>query len=159
MDQATRFAISNRLAEIAKANGGILTPESVVEDAKSKQSPLHGQFEWNVKKAAHQYWLDQARNLIRTVRVAVTEEWISAPAWVRDPNAENDQQGYVSIVRLRDDKEAAREVIVQEFGRAAGAIRRAREVARFLNLEKEADNLIAQIEDVKAMAQQEARTA
>lgn len=159
MDEKTRFAIRNRLAEIARANGGVLTPADVVEDAKSKQSPLHGQFEWNVKAAARQHWLNQARDLIRTVRVAVTEEWISAPAWVRDPSAENDQQGYVSIVRLRDDRESAREVIIQEFGRAAASIRRAREVARFLNLEKEADRLIAQIEDVKTRAEQEAHGA
>ena len=154
MDQVTHNAIRNRLVEISAENGGTLTPDAVVKDAKLKNSPLHGQFEWDTKKAAHQYRLEQARALIRTVRVVVTEEWTQAPAWVRDPNAEPDQQGYVSLFRLRDDKESARATVVQEFARAAAAIRRAREVASFLNLERDADRLIREIETVKQTAEE-----
>lgn len=154
MDQATRDAVRNRLVELSAENGGVLTPEAVVKDAKKKDSPLHDQFEWDVKKAAYQYWLDQARTLIRSVRVSVTEEWIQAPAWVRDPNAENDSQGYVSLVTLRSDKDSARETIVQEFIRAAAAVRRARQVANFLNMEQMADELIVHIENAKEYAQQ-----
>lgn len=156
MDNETREAIRDRLAEICKANGGVLTPEAVVEDAKSKASPLHGQFTWNTKEAAYQHWLDQARSLIRTVRVVVTEEWIRAPAYVRDPNAEHNAQGYVETLSLRSDADAARAVVVAEFARAAAAMRRAREVAKVLDLEREVDELIGLIEVTRTSVSQQA---
>ena len=156
MDNATREAIRERLEAIAKANRGVLTPEAVVEDAKAKDSPLHAQFTWNTKQAAYQHWIDQARLLIRTVRVVVTEERISAPAWVRDPNAEHDAQGYVSTVSLRSDADSARVVVVAEFARAAAAIRRAREVAKALDLEEVMDDLIVRIEYTRTSVSQQA---
>lgn len=156
MDNATREAIRQRLDGIAKANRGVLTPELVIADAKKKDSPLHGQFEWDVKQAAYQHWLDQARALIRAVRVVVTEERISAPAWVRDPNAEHDAQGYVSTVSLRSDADSARVVVVAEFARAAAAIRRAREVAKALDLEAVMDDLIVRIEYTRTSVSQQA---
>lgn len=159
MDQKTRDEIRDRLIEISAANGGVLTPEAVVRDAKDPDSPLHGQFDWNVETAAAKYWLIQARNIIRTVHVSVVEERLTAPAWVRDPNAEPDQQGYVSLVRLRSDKDSARSVVVQEFSRAAAAIRRAREVAAFLSLEEVADELIDRIESVKETVSGQAQLA
>jgi hypothetical protein len=46
-----------------------LTTESVVEEARSADSPLHPAFEWDDPRAAHQYRLDQARHLIRALVV------------------------------------------------------------------------------------------
>lgn len=36
---------------------GRLTPEIVVSDARKKDSPLNGYFEWDIKKAAQRDWL------------------------------------------------------------------------------------------------------
>lgn len=44
---------------------GLLRPEAVVEAAASPASRLHGCFEWDDSKAAHQHRLTQARRLIR----------------------------------------------------------------------------------------------
>lgn len=156
MDDLTREAIRQRLRQIAKGNRGRLTPEAVIEDAKAKDSPLHGQFLWNVKQAAYQHWLEQARGLIQKYRVVVTEEKISAPEWVRDPTAQNHEQGYVSILSLRSKDDDARAVIVAEFARAAAAIRRAREVAKVLDLEAVMDDLIVRIDDTRARVSQRA---
>lgn len=46
---------------------GELTPEDVVADARNDNSPLHSFFEWSDTEAAHQYRLQQARGLIRSV--------------------------------------------------------------------------------------------
>lgn len=48
---------------------GRLTPELVVETASDPDHPLYGRFEWLDAEAAHQHRLDQARGLIRQVRV------------------------------------------------------------------------------------------
>ena len=53
------------LKAIAKKNRGILKPEIVVQAAKSKNSVLHPYFEWSDTKAAHEYRLWQAREIVR----------------------------------------------------------------------------------------------
>lgn len=57
---------------------GALTPTLLVEAARPVDAPLHDRFEWDDEVAGERYRLDQARDLIRRVRVvyreATTEE-------------------------------------------------------------------------------------
>jgi len=53
--------------------GDDLYPEDVVKDARRKNSPLYSCFEWDNKKAAHEYRLIQARTLIRSLEVKYEE--------------------------------------------------------------------------------------
>jgi hypothetical protein len=55
------------LLRIAKDNGGVLTPQAVVEAASASDHPLHGYFEWDDNEAARLYRDEQARRLIRRV--------------------------------------------------------------------------------------------
>lgn len=137
--------IETRLAEITMKNGGILTPEAVVEDAKQKDSPLHSMFEWDTKKAAYQHWLDTARGLIRSVRVEVHVESrkVSTVAYVRDPKAPPERQGYVRTAALRSDTDLAREALEQEFQRITAAMHRARELSVYFGLKDELETMIA----------------
>ena len=57
--------IAKELERICKDAGGVLRPVDVVAEAKKKVSPLHKCFEWNDGKAAQEYRLWQARELIR----------------------------------------------------------------------------------------------
>jgi hypothetical protein len=57
------------LLSIYKKNDSQLTPEAVLSAAKNKTSPLHGCFEWNDKIAGNEHRLDQARHLIRGVKI------------------------------------------------------------------------------------------
>lgn len=59
--------VGARLEMLRKQLSGELTPEDVLQDAKSKKSPLHSFFEWDDGEAAHQHRLQQARGLIRSV--------------------------------------------------------------------------------------------
>jgi hypothetical protein len=61
------------LADITAAAGGRLTPNAVVASARSENHPLHPHFEWDDHVAAEAYRLDQARNIIRMVRVVDDE--------------------------------------------------------------------------------------
>lgn len=54
-----------------EAEDGILKAESVVEAAKSPDSPLHGCFNWNDADAAHQHRLLVARHLLVSYRVVL----------------------------------------------------------------------------------------
>ena len=51
--------------------GGELTWEQLLEEARSKDSPLHGigLFNWNVKQAAEVHWRSRAQELCRHIKV------------------------------------------------------------------------------------------
>lgn len=118
---------------------GKITAEKLVEAARDRRHPLHNDFVWDDKKAAHENRLNTARNIINSTRFIVThsKKTISTVAYVRDPSAAPDKQGYVSVSRLRTDREAAEEALVQEVSQIAARLERARELAAVLNLEAE----------------------
>ncbi len=62
--------IGEELARVAKANSGHLTPKAVVETAKNPRSSLHKLFEWDDAKAADSWRLEQAREIVRVIRIS-----------------------------------------------------------------------------------------
>lgn len=143
--------VAQRLAAISASNGGRLTPDLVLADAQDSGSVLHDLFEWDNSTAAHQYRLSQARSIITSVRVVITTEnrQISTVYYVRDPEAGPDEQGYVSLDRLKTDKDLAQESIVLEFSRASSYLKRAKTHAAALGMAGEVDVLIDSLEDFK----------
>ena len=135
------------LIALADQNGGKLTPELVVQSARSKNSPLHDYFDWDDKVAGVHWRIQQARELIRSIRIEITTSnvIIKAPRFLRDASVASDEQGYVSVVRLRSDQEMARETVIAEFERAAAALARAKAVAAALDLENKVDELYQQV--------------
>lgn len=148
-------AIRERLADLELQGGGRLTPNAVLEDAKDPDSPLHDSFEWDDEKAAHAHRIEQARALITSVRVVqrTDKTAVRAVFYVRDPSAENDEQGYVSTTTLRSDADSARAAIVAEFSRVADMLRRAREIAKALECEDEVESLVRSVVDLRDRVQ------
>src|SRR5258705_4645106 len=67
--------VRDALEAIRKDNpNGLLVAEEVVEAARDNASPLHGFFPWDQKKAAQQWWLQEARRLIRVIRVTFPDD-------------------------------------------------------------------------------------
>ena len=58
-----------RLERISK--NGELTPDNVLDDAESPNSPLHSFFQWNDIKAAQNYRRKQARKLITNIELII----------------------------------------------------------------------------------------
>lgn len=58
------------LADISEKHGHI-SPDIVVKEAARKDNPLHGYFVWDDTIAAKKFRLDQARFLIRTVKLDI----------------------------------------------------------------------------------------
>lgn len=92
---SNRTAIQQAIEACADPTGRI-TAEAVVEAASRPDSVLRSLFEWDDSKAAYEHRLEQARGLIRSVRVHITVEDrpISSIAYVRDPD---ERKGYISI--------------------------------------------------------------
>lgn len=139
-------AVRQRLQQLARVGGGRLTPEAVLADAKDKESPLHSHFTWDVKKAAHAYWLDQARALIRSVRIDMKTETtiVSTVAFIRDPGA-GKGQGYIAVEALRSQRDLARDALISEFTRVGDQLRRAREIAAALDAQGDVDEILERV--------------
>lgn len=80
-DKANPQKIGEALDAIRRRNDGRLQPPDVVEAAKAKNSPLYRHFQWDVHKAAHAHWVDQARDIIRSI-VVVEVDRPPAPAFI-----------------------------------------------------------------------------
>jgi hypothetical protein len=64
-----KINIEKELKKIAAQHAGLLRPGDVLAAAKSNHHPLHKKFCWDDTKAAQEYRLWQARELIMSVRV------------------------------------------------------------------------------------------
>ena len=60
-----RTEVRNELLRIQALNAGVLRAVDVVREAADPRSPLHDYFQWEDTVAAHQWRLQQARQLVR----------------------------------------------------------------------------------------------
>jgi hypothetical protein len=74
--------IGEALDAIRVESGGQLHPQAVVAGARDPKSVLHPHFEWNDAKAAEAHRMDQARALIRSIRVIDEEDDQRRPAFL-----------------------------------------------------------------------------
>jgi len=70
--------VAERLEQICAASGA-LRPGDVLEDAKHPASPLNRYFQWDDGLAAAAYRMEQARTLIRRVRIRRVETLPEGP--------------------------------------------------------------------------------
>ena len=134
-------AIRERVNQLRTKVVGILAPSDVIEDARQASSPLHHLFEWDEKKAAYKHWIDTAREIIACVNIEITTHKSTFKVG-RYVHTQGQTPGYEDIVKIRDNRDLAMEVLTQEFQCVANALRRARETAIALGLESEIDGLM-----------------
>ena len=151
MNKQSRKEIDAEISRIYNENGGI-TPDLVIKAAEDPNNVLHHLFEWDNSKAGNAYRVDQARQIITSVKINIVTEsrTISAVSYVRDPRLSNDQQGYVSVAKLKTDKDLAKDSIRYEFQRAYAHLHRAKTHAEILGMEDEVSALLNTLEEVMA---------
>jgi len=81
---------------------GRLSPQEIVEAARAEGSALHECFEWDDTKAAESWRIEQARDLIRRVKIEVVIEDRSfrTVAYVRDQDQTAHKAGYRSVLKI-----------------------------------------------------------
>lgn len=141
MNQQT---ISDIIQELATRNGGHITPAEIVEHARNPDSLLHDQFDWDDPSAAHKNRLDVARGLIRSCKIEFRDSTTTVrtcAAFVRDPELDHKQQGYISTRKLKDNEDLAREALVAKFTQIATELRNARDLSIALGIGSEIEEL------------------
>jgi len=105
-------AIKMELEAIRKKAGGVLNPPDVVEFAKNPKTALHMRFEWDDTKAAAEYRLWQAREIIRVCVTVLPQDNKPIRAYVSlvDDRGKN---GYRSIGDVMADPERRSALIDQ----------------------------------------------
>ena len=105
---------------------GALTPKSIVERSREKSAALHNCFEWNNKKAAEGFRVQQARELIRHLIVVTEQEERETRAFInyQGDNEEGERESvFVNIYSALNDEEQ-RGYILRTALREAEAFRR-----------------------------------
>lgn len=70
-------AAGREIESLEKRVGRTVTPEDVLERARSNNSALHKHFTWDDSEAAHEYRLGQAGELIRSIVVDISRSNLS----------------------------------------------------------------------------------
>ena len=116
-DQAQRYG--KRIDELEQKYS-YTSAEIIVEDAMKPESPLHDYFLWNKDKASYEYWLNQARELLRHIVIKVVSSEESKPirAYFNVTAPEEYKkigikQIYVSVEKVAKNKVYKNEVISQ----------------------------------------------
>lgn len=98
------------------SNGHLeVTPEDVLSDAKRKRSPLHNFFEWEDSVAAEKYRVQQARYMLRSIRVVVEKEAVEetrafVPVVIREPEKEP-RKVYTTVQYALSDEQLRQQTI------------------------------------------------
>ena len=87
--------VGSELEVLASRNN--LSPESVLESARSEESPLHSLFEWNDEVAAEKYRLNQARQIIQQI-VIVNDHPNAVTREVRAFVTESKNDGHYQLI-------------------------------------------------------------
>lgn len=152
--QATkREMVRQAILELADANGYI-DKRTVFEAARSTNSVLHDEFEWDGNAAIIELGLQRASELIRVIKVEVIVDShkIVAPYYVNHPS--DSQAGvYVPLTGVKNDVTIKQGVLINEVSRIESAIKRARAIAGALDLEPEFDNMMSSVGVIRARLQ------
>lgn len=101
------------MEDVRRLNGGALTPDALLERARSSNSAVHDHFEWDDGKAAHLHRLGQAGDLIRAITIDVSTSNVEPPKPIRAfVSVEREGvRSYTSTVHALSDAQLRKQVI------------------------------------------------
>ena len=94
---------AGEFVEKLEARDGYVTAQTLLDDSRAEDAPLHNCFEWDDSKAAEKYRLRQARNIIANLVVISPEPAVNSRGFVTV--AANRSPGrFVGIKRAMTDE-------------------------------------------------------
>lgn len=122
------------LERIRVRHNGRLDQDNLLREAAKPKNPLHAHFEWNDRRAAHEYRLEQARYLIRSIEVVMAaddegEEPKTIRAFVNVVRDED--RSYTSVAHAMSDPDLRAQVVAQAWKELEAWRQRHAELAEF----------------------------
>lgn len=150
---ARQRILKARLRELEDVNG-LLLPERVVEAAKDPNDVLHAEFEWDDAKAAHAHRIEQARELIRSVKYteSVVDVPFKVPGNYVNVTLPSSERGYMPLDSVRTDVYLARQTLTREIGFCVSALERARSVADIIGVREDLEQALSHLLALRAKA-------
>lgn len=98
---------------VRRENGGALTPDALLERARSANSAVHAHFEWDDGRAAHQHRLSQAGDLIRSITIDVSRSNVEPAKPIRAfiSVERAGERSYTSTVHALSDADLRKQVL------------------------------------------------
>lgn len=107
-------AIRAELERVRRANSGVLRPVDVVEFARDPQTALHARFEWDDSRAAHEYRLWQAREVIRVTVTMIPQSAAPFRAYVSlQHDREQPGGGYRHVADVLTDRQLRTRMLLE----------------------------------------------
>jgi hypothetical protein len=146
MARATKRSRAIEALEALQNRYGQLAPEAVVEAARDPASPLHGYFLWDDEAAGHEFRMEQARQLIRsvTVRLTIKHRTIDPSRYIHDQRVKPRESVYVDIQYVTAES-LVNKTLSAELDRIQGVVARAIRIAQALDKEKEFRALLKKV--------------
>jgi hypothetical protein len=126
----SRFKVTAQIAgdeldRIARENN---TPvphvaaQVLVDESRPEAAPLHPEFTWDDQIAAEAYRVNEARNIIRSIRVVENEEngVSAAPNWVSVKLSDTNESAYVETVTAWSEEAMRKQVLADAIGQLRG---------------------------------------
>lgn len=85
--------INQEITRIYLRDGKVIA-STVLAEAESSDSPLHGYFEWDDAKASHKYRLVQARTMIRVAKIIMPDGTHEHPVHVPKVGVNGQRESY-----------------------------------------------------------------
>lgn len=149
--RASRSTMAKKAEAIAACRDGKgrITPRAVWQAARDPTSPLHGDFNWDVQRAAEQTWERTASELIRQVRFIIEydDRKVAVPFYVSDPRTE--ESSYVATSRIAANATLSERVLRDELERITAAIRRALKLAAAFGLSSSFERMLEQATEIE----------
>lgn len=119
------------LEHIASQNGGIASPEAIVEAAKSPNSAIREAFEWSDEQAAHQHRLAQARRWVGSLQIVRVDVRHGRDATARGFHSVQTPagRGYAATERIVGNRDLTKQVLQQASRDLGAQINRFRSIA------------------------------
>ena len=136
--------VADEITNLIESNNGAIIPETVVRAARPKQSRLHGCFEWDDKKAAKLYRVEQAKYILRAVIVEYETGDEDCPTVeIRAfPNIESDGGNYyTTMARVAQDEEMSEQLESQIYRDLCFMRKKHKNIKRFSSIWEAIDSV------------------
>jgi len=138
------------LERIKKDNEGKLRARDIVYNSKPKNAPLHNEFEWNTQQAAQKYREDQARYVVRVLKVEHEKEKeediaIVTRAYVQVEDEDGDRS-YTTMAHALSDAELKHQVLYKAHKALVSAKREISEISELSKELEKLDQIIAHVD-------------